>query len=137
MSRYIESIAQISADKALKLSQRAELVTKEVITAVHHFLRIGSYFEKDRGYSRQAYKIIAGKVFSRLIDPMQGLIEESLQSGQLPETSLIKAMQPRKMAYLLLYACYSLGNDCRRIAYGGNLSLKILAVDEIDIYIGV
>ena len=108
VSRYIESIAQILEAKALSLSQKTELVTKEVKTAVHHFFQIGSYFEKDKGYSRQIYEIIAGKVFSRLIDPMQSLIEESLRSGQLPETSLTKTMPLRKMAYLLLYAGYSL-----------------------------
>jgi AcrR family transcriptional regulator len=108
VSRYVEGIAQILKDKSAALSQKTGRVISEIQTAVSHFYQVGLYFEKDKGYSRQIYEIIAGKVFSHLIDPTQRLIEESLQSGQLPQTNLIKAMPPRRMAYLLLYACYSL-----------------------------
>lgn len=108
VSRYIDGIAKILNDKSLALSMKTQKITKEIEMTIHHFLQTESYFIGDKGYSRQIYRITAQHVFSCLIDPTQQLIEDSIRNGILPETHLLKSMDTRRMAYLLLYASYSL-----------------------------
>jgi AcrR family transcriptional regulator len=108
VSRYIEGIAQILRNDALGLSSKTRNIIGKMETAIHHFLRVESFFINDKGYSRHVYNIIAQNVFACLIGPAQELIENSVRNGLLPETDLIKAMGTRRMAYLVLYASYSL-----------------------------
>jgi|GEM_PF-1337508 len=108
VSRYIEGIARILNDESLNLSAKVQSIMEKIRTAIHHFLRIETFFEKDKGYSRQIYELMAHKVLSCLIDPTQRLIKESVSNGVLPETELLNAMNPRRTAYLLLYSSYSL-----------------------------
>lgn len=108
VSRYIEDISETIKDESLNLSAKVEKIIKEIKIALGYFMQVQSYFSKDKGYSRQIYQIMAQNVFSNLIDPTQQLIEESIADGRLQETFLLKSIGTRRIAYLILYAAYSL-----------------------------
>ena len=108
VSHYIEGIGQILSEMSLSLSNKLQNIIKEIAKSIDHFLQVEAYFINDKGYSRQVYRMIAQNMFSGLIDPTQRLIEDSINNGLLPESHLLTVMDSRRMAYLLLYASYSL-----------------------------
>lgn len=108
VSCYIEGISKTIENDSLNLSAKVQKIIEEIKAALGHFMQVQSYFAKDKSYSRQIYQIMAQNVFSSLIDPTQRLIEESAADGPLQETLLLKSIGPRRMAYLILYAAYSL-----------------------------
>ena len=108
LSGYFENIVQILDDESPDLSLKVRGIVREVRTAVLRFSRIAAFFAQDAGYSRQLYSLSAEMLFSRLVDPTQRLLERSVAGRALPETELLRAIGPRRMARLLLYASYSL-----------------------------
>lgn len=131
VSRYIEGIGQILMDTTLILSDKLQKIVKEITKSINHFLQVEAYFINDRGYSRQVYRMIAQNMFSGLIEPTQRLIENSILNGTLPETHLLTVMNSRRMAYLLLYASYSLFHKEDEAGYLDNVQEALTMLPAI------
>ncbi|EGO2530034.1 TetR/AcrR family transcriptional regulator [Enterococcus faecalis] len=113
MKEHTASIIRVLEDPNMSYQHKIHNVLETQRGAILNFKKIDTYFDKDSMRSKYFNYVIDTQGIASLVEPLEKLVQDGIQAGIIPETSLLNQAGAKLMVQIFLSSIIPLTHQGR------------------------